>query len=400
MSHPRSRAAWCWLLLVGALTMSALTTSAWVVEPDPVQPWRQNVKIGPVSRVVGRHSIHAYYVCNPESPDQKSVVFFTSTDPAGHVGEIRILDRATQQETVLAENVQTEDAHRAACQQWLSNGKRVAFHEFVEGRWRVVAIDVTTKEKTIVAWDRQVGFGQGTGDLLPIYGCHWNPGAHRDVEIWEASTGQIRTAVRFAEVVERHKKWVAQEFDGRASSLYFAVLSPDLQQVFFKVAAAGTGHDFRSKNASVRQGLLAANVKAGESVLVREKWGHPAWFPDSRRILEMSNIFLDSRDGAVGRIPNLPVVRGSHPTVSPDGRLYATDGLVDNLGGPAGEWGILVGDLQGTRSQLLTSFDNSRGATSWRRNHPHPVFSRDSRRIYFNVNDGEFTRLLVAERTD
>ena len=31
--------------------------------------------------------------------------------------------------------------------------------------------------------------------------------------------------------------------------------------------------------------------------------------------------------------------------------------------------------------------------------HPHPVFSPDSQRIYFNVGSDEWTRLYVAERT-
>ncbi|HLF23878.1 MAG TPA: hypothetical protein VI565_08135, partial [Burkholderiales bacterium] len=81
----------------------------------------------------------------------------------------------------------------------------------------------------------------------------------------------------------------------------------------------------------------------------------------------------------------------------PDGKLMVTDGESAPLGGKPGEWGIVVGDLRGGDWVLLHSFDQSQGARSWRRNHPHPVFSRDNRRIYYNVNDGEFTRLFVAE---
>jgi hypothetical protein len=42
-------------------------------------------------------------------------------------------------------------------------------------------------------------------------------------------------------------------------------------------------------------------------------------------------------------------------------------------------------------------FDNSKGATTWRHNHPHPHFSPDGKRIYYNVNDGPWTKLMVAE---
>jgi hypothetical protein len=42
--------------------------------------------------------------------------------PAGYVGDVVVLDRAAGRETVLAEGANTEDAHRAACQQWLASG--------------------------------------------------------------------------------------------------------------------------------------------------------------------------------------------------------------------------------------------------------------------------------------
>jgi hypothetical protein len=57
----------------------------------------------------------------------------------------------------------------------------------------------------------------------------------------------------------------------------------------------------------------------------------------------------------------------------------------------------MVCDIRGRSFQILHRFDNSRGARSWRRNHPHPIFSADSRRIYFNVNEGDWTQLYVAE---
>jgi Tol biopolymer transport system component len=47
---------------------------------------------------------------------------------------------------------------------------------------------------------------------------------------------------------------------------------------------------------------------------------------------------------------------------------------------------------------VLHSFEQNRGAKSWRRNDPHPVFSADGKRIYYNTSDEEFTRLMVAER--
>lgn len=365
--------------------------------PSPVDPWTRDVRIAPVSSVPGRHTIHTYYVTNPESPDGKRVLYFTSTHPAGYVGEVRMLDRATGKETVLAENVHTEDAHRVACQQWLSGGKRVAFHEVVGKKWRVVVVDVATLAKTIVAEDRQVGFGRPEGDLLPMYGCHWNPGPFRDLYVWDARTGKVRIALKNTSVEEQHGEWLKKQFNGKPTSIFFPVISPDLRRAFFKISAGNGGDDYMAKNASDRQGTVCFDLETGQMKWFRQKWGHPGWMPDSRRILEVNCTIFDTDGGPDVLIPKLPRVRGSHPSSSPDGRLMVTDGLSDNVGGKAGEWGIVVGDMAGGKWVLLHSFVQSQGAKSWRRNDPHPVFSADGRRIYYNVSDGQFTRLFVAE---
>lgn len=383
-----------------AVMLSCTTGAPAFAADDPLALWSKDLVIRPVSEVAGRHTIHSYYTANPESPDGKRVLFFASTDPRGETGEIRVLDRATGTETLIGSAIVAEDAHRVACQQWLAGGRLVAWHEVVDGRWRVVAADVGTLEKTVVAEDRQIGFGQPSGNLLPVYSPHWNPGSHRDLYLWDASTGETRTAVTAAMVKETHRDWIAKEFSGKPVSIFFPVLSPDSKRVFFKLAAGNGGEDYRSRNASHRQGLVAADLETGNLEWFRAQWGHPAWFPDSRRILEMGNVIFDSNNAAAPyqRLKDVPALRGSHPSVSPDGRLMVSDGMTESLGGPKGEWAIEVADLHGGRWTLIHRFDQTKGAKSWRRNDPHPVFSADGKRIYYNVSDGEFTRLFVAQR--
>jgi len=127
-----------------------------------------------------------------------------------------------------------------------------------------------------------------------------------------------------------------------------------------------------------------------------EKWGHPAWYPDSRTITEANNIFYSTDDGKVIQRPGLPRLGADHPSVSPDGKLYVMDGPLTKLGGAPGEWGVVVCDIRAGKS-ILHRFDNSHGAKSWRKNHPHPIFSADGKRIYFNVNESDWTQLMVAE---
>ncbi len=387
------------LLVLTMLLLATLTTSrADVPAHDALVGWTKGVRVAPVSAIPGRHTIHSYYVTNPESPDGKRVLFFASSHPASYVGEVMMLDRETGKETALATNVHTEDAHRVACQQWLSGGRRVAFHEVVDKKWRVVVVDVRTLEKTVVAENHQVGFGRPDGDLLPIYGCHWNPGPHRDLEVWDARTGKVSTALKITEVERQHGEWLTKEFAGKPTSIFFPVLSPDLNRVFFKMAAGNGGDDYMSRLASARQGTVCFDLVTKKMKWFRQQWGHPGWMPDSRHIFEMGNTIFDTEGEPHRRLPDVPSLRGSHPSVSPDGKLMVTDGISEPAGGKPGEWGVMVADMRGGKWVLLHSFDQSKGARSWRRNDPHPAFSADGKRIYYNVGDGPFTRLFVAER--
>ncbi|MFC5455175.1 hypothetical protein [Prosthecobacter fluviatilis] len=371
-----------------------------VAAADPVAAWSKDVVIKPVCAVEGRHTTHSYYLTNPESPDGRHVLFFTSTTLKGQLGEVRMIERATGKETVLADNIHTEDAHRVACQQWLSGGKRVAFHEVIDKKWRVVVVDVETLKKTVVAEDHQVGFGRPEGNLLPMYGCHWNPGPYRDLEVWDAATGKTTTMAKISEVEAKHGEWLQKEFAGKPCSIFFPVLSPDLKKAFFKVAAGNGGDDYMSSRASHRQGTVVYDTEKGACVWQRNQWGHPAWTPDSQHIFEAGNISFDIADNPARftRLKDVPNLSGTHPSVSPDGMLMVTDGMSRNAGGKGDEWGVMVADMRGGKWVLLHSFAQNGGAKSWRRNHPHPIFSADGKRIYYNVSDGAFTRLMVAER--
>lgn len=378
-------------------TLLVIATILLAAEPDPLARWQSGVTVRPVSPQPGRHTIHSYYVTTPESPDGRHVLYYVSQAANGHVGDLCVVERASGVETVLVRGLNTEDAHRAACQQWVSGGRRVAYHDVRDGQWVVAVVDVDALRERVLVRDRQLGFGQGADDLLPVYGCHWKPGRHRDLELVHAATGELRTVVTAEAVRAAYGDWVQKEFGGQPISIFFPVLSPDRKRVFFKLAAGSGSDNFRSSAASHRQGLLGFDLEEDRLLFMRPKWGHPAWSPDSRWIIEMGNLLIDSDDGATRRIPDQPQLRGCHPSLSPDGRLFVEDGLSESIGGPPGQWAILVGDLRGRRHVILHRFDNTRGARSWRPSHPHPVFSPDGRRIYFNVSSGDWTQLYVAE---
>lgn len=364
---------------------------------DPLGAWRSGAAIRDVSPTADRHTIHSYFNTSPESPDGRWVLFYSSATAVGQEGDLRVVERATGQERLLARGLNVEDAHRAACQQWVLHGRAVAFHDVQEGRWSVNIVDLDSGRPQVLARDRQLAFAAPGGALLPVYGCHWNPGEHRDLELIDAASGTIRVAVTAAAVRETYPDWVSEHFGQRPISIFFPVLSPDGHRVFFKIATPGGG-DFRSSKASTRLGLVCFDLEHEKFLFLRSQWGHPAWHPDGRTILEVGHLLIDSdNQGATRRIAGLPEFSGSHPSVSPDGRLFVTDTQLDKFGGTKGQWGIVVGSLEGGASVIIDRFDNAHGARSWRRSHPHPVFSPDGKRIYYNVSSTAWTRLRVAE---
>jgi hypothetical protein len=358
--------------------------------------WRDHVRIRPAVPEAAEHAIHAYFNTCPESPDGRWLLFYASTDADADHGELRLLERASGKVKVLARIAKVEDAHRAACQQWVDGGRAVAWHDCRAGRWVVATADPDTGTERILAEDRQLGFGSPTQPLLPLYGCHWNPGAHRDLELADVRTGTITTAVRIAEVVAAHREWVEKIFaTGDGLSVFFPVLSPDGAKVFFKVAKGRGGDDFRGMDASHRDGKVVWDLAAGKPLRRYDFWGHPSWAPSSDGIFEKGNMLTTFADPQERRF-----AKGSpsdHPSLSPEATLFVTDADITKREGVEGTWGIIIGSTRQEEYATIHRFLNNHGATSWRRSHPHPVFSADGRRVYFNVSAGPWTRLHVAE---
>ena len=181
-------------------------------------------------------------------------------------------------------------------------------------------------------------------------------------------------------------------------SLFFPLLSPDLNRIIFKIATPAGG-DFRSKRASVRTGLFIYDLRNSKFLHQHDQWGHPAWHPNSRDFINMGGVLTDTNTGKTTKIPGYRVFSGDHPSYSPDGKLYTTDTTAERepFNGAKGNWAVVVGDIRTGERVVIKKFDNSKGARSWRVSHPHPSFSPDGRRLYFNVSDGPWTRLYVAE---
>jgi hypothetical protein len=388
------------------VSLAAAAAAHGAASHAPLAPWKSGVKIRPVSDVPNRHTIHTYFNVTPESPDGRHVLFYTSVTPEGHAGEIRIQERASGRETVLVRNLDCEDAHRVACQQWVSHGRRVLFHDLRRGEVVCATVDVKTHQERVLAKGRMVSWGQPDSDWAPIYGVHFQPGRYKDVELLNVETGEIRTLVTGKQVRDAFTEQIRELYGEKEISTPFGTLSPDGKLIFFKLSAANDNYmplpegrlRWPRSYQSDREGLVCFDIERSKLLFFRRDWGHPAWDPSSQKFINTPNVMIDAYTGHERPIPDLPKFPGEHLSVSPDGKLFVTDTQLGPFGGAKGEWGVAVCDIRGGNWTMLARFQGSEGATTWRKNHPHPAFSPDGRRIYYNVNRGRYTQLFVAER--
>jgi Tol biopolymer transport system component len=360
-----------------------------------IQRW-QSANVKTVVPATDHHSIHSYFNTCPESPDGQHVLYFSSKTPTGEYGDICIVERKTGQVQILASGVTAEDAHRVACQQWSDDGRIVTYHDFRDGHWQVACIDIKSGTQRLLAMDRQIGFGTAITDWVPIYGSHWKQGEHRDLELVNVNTGEIRTELTIAEVLKSYGNEVKELVGDGTTSIFFPVVSPDGSKIYFKIAQGRGVDDFRANNASKREGKFVYDLQKHQFIGLYGKWGHPSWSPDSTGIFEKGNFLFDlatetNRYFASGAPSN-------HPTMSPSQKLFVTDADISKRKeGKPGQWGIIIGSLETDEFATIYRFDNSDGARSWRKPHPHPAFTPDSRRIYFNASSAGWTRLMVIE---
>jgi Tol biopolymer transport system component len=382
--------------------MIGLFAAGWARADDPLTPWRNGVKIRPVCQEDEAHTIHTYFNVSPESPDGRFVLFFRSVDADAHVGDICLLERATGKRTVVARNIEVTDAHTVAGQQWVAGGRTVVYKKEVDGHWLVMAVDADGSNERVLATDLLAGLGQPHGTLVPVSGTAWKLGEHRDLEMLDVLTGKIQTVLTNDAMRAAYSGWIQRKFGDRPTCIIAGILSPDLNRVIFKVGTPASGN-VKSMDSSDRDGLCIYDITQKKCLPMQEYWGHPSWYKDSKTIVQMHDWLIDSDTGKAAKIPNLPDYYSTHPTSSPDGTLQLKDMAVPEPGVDAKNWnlrGIDLCDIRGGSELIIDKFDNSHGAKSWRVSHPHPAFSADGRRIYYNVSSGPWTRLFVAERTD
>lgn len=272
--------------------------------------WRDNFSISRLAVPSENHSLHSYFNTSPESPDGKQVLFFLSPQTDALHGDLCLFDRENGGIRVLESAI--EVAHRQANQQWVCGGKFIVYMVLESEKWKVIRLDPKSMKREVMCENRQTGWGQAGLESVPLYGLHWDPGEHRDLEMLNVRTGEITTILSAEDFIAQQRDFLIQFYGEEISdlSLFFPILSPDGKRLFFKPAVP-VDRQFRSKNASRRVGMVIIRCEDGEILGVRNNWGHPSWHPDSIHIISKAT-FFNTDSMAETLVPNYPLTRIPH----------------------------------------------------------------------------------------
>ncbi len=336
-----------------------------------------------------KHSVHAYYDVCPESPDGTRLTWFEFEDEVPGPGHPVVADRNGQTRRAIDARV-NGIGHVGGFSTFFSN-THLAWTEGREGEGATVVRDLDSgQERRVKGRVRQFSQANGKGFFMHKPAAANPHGLMQEVSIVPlmGSGDEARFSVPDAAAVVPGEVPPAETLQ-----LQNTKWSPDGS--LFMVVFTNEWHRLRHPGSSLFKTILVGNADGSGLRFLAHFGHHPIWKPDGSGIL--SHCFNKEGqqdlvfDPLVGERQVLrKSFPGVHATLHPSRELIVTDThgkdsarivLVD-----AGTWDeTVLAEFEHTR------FDHQGGF------HPHPVFSRDGRRVYFNAMDGQRCGVHVAD---
>ena len=143
------------LALAGMCSMGTVAAEPHLDANRQRMAWREAVKVSPVLPGARHHCVHPYGTASPESPDGRWVLFYASTAPDGHEGEVSIVERQTGRTRTLVRDVTVEDIRSTRRHKSIALPRHVAMY--------------LAREMTTMSWKeigRHFGRSNHTGALF------------------------------------------------------------------------------------------------------------------------------------------------------------------------------------------------------------------------------------------
>lgn len=251
---------------------------------------------------------------------------------------------------------------------------------------------------------------QGYGVPEPLLGRRrlgrGGPSAEEGLLRLDLESGKAETLLSIADIVGPLP--TASALRHATSYLFHVKIAPDGGRIFQVLRSL----DLPDRPGAVRSSIVSFDPGGGDIrlALPHHAWDrgghHPSWLPDGRRILmnlvpaggdQLRFVTFGWNGGDLRELEGGR--RGSgHPSVGPSGRLLVTDAYLNEGFGAADGLAPLRGiGIADGRELCLASLDCGPPNLRARRIDPHPVWSRDGRRLVVNACIGGRRQVLLAE---
>jgi len=343
----------------------------------------------------GVWTLHCYFDISPESPDGSRVTCFSIADDKSS-GQTLVVDADGSNRRGVGGETATANVgmwhHAGARQQWIDNRRIIhnrleaggaAFSEVVEvDSGQTVRMELPVRMVNPVApvgitSSHEAAFGGASGEPPAVFRVDLTDGRSEklfDIEDIRAIHPQAELAARY-DMRIKHTKWSP---DGR---MFFLVYNNE------HLRRTGQPYD-RIKS------LVLADADGGNLRYLTEFGHHPMWSPDGADVLAYSGSDLVALPAGGGPMRTLLAgAPGVHGSLDPTGTTLVTD-LVPGESG--GEGGVLTIDLASGRQRTLATFTHPPIEYEYRV-HPHPAWSRNGRRVYFNAVDDGVAQVFAVD---